>query len=97
MGPDLGPDRAGCEVATAGERRAISVFNCTQIRMAGMADHDLLLHPERWHDRALEPPAMARNTDKPQDRVRLLKVARAYDRMAARAQDWKVARERQRT
>ena len=63
--------------------------------MAGMADHDLLLHPERWHDRALETRAMARNADEPQGRNRLLKVARAYDRLAARAQDWKAARERQ--
>jgi hypothetical protein len=67
------------------------------MRMAGTADHDLLLHPERWRDRALETRAMARNADEPLDRERLLKVARAYERLATRAQDWKAARERQRT
>jgi len=59
-----------------------------------MADQDLLLQPERWHDRALETRAMARAADEPKDRKRLLRVARAYDRLAARAQDWKAARER---
>jgi hypothetical protein len=62
-----------------------------------MADHDFLLHPERWHDRALETRALARNAEEPEDRQRLLKVARAYDRLATRAQGWKAALETQRT
>ncbi len=62
-----------------------------------MADKDFLLHPERWHDRALETRAMARNAKDPQDRERLLKVARAYERLSVRAQEWKTARERQQT
>ena len=57
-----------------------------------MADHDLLMHPERWHERALETRALACNAYAPQDRERLLKVARAYDRFAVRALDWKAAR-----
>jgi hypothetical protein len=43
-----------------------------------MADDDFLLRPERWHDRALETIAMARDAKDGQDRKRLLKVARAY-------------------
>jgi hypothetical protein len=35
---------------------------------------------------------MARNAYEPQDRERLLQVARAYDHLAARAFDWKTAR-----
>jgi hypothetical protein len=58
-----------------------------------MVDHDLLMNPERWRDRALETRTMARNAYEPQDRERLLKVARAYDRLAARAFDWKTARQ----
>lgn len=65
--------------------------------MAGMADQDLLMNPERWHDRALETRAMARNAYEPQGRERLLKVARAYDCLAAREFDWKVAREADRS
>jgi hypothetical protein len=61
--------------------------------MTGMADHDLLMNPERWHDRARETRAMARDAYEPQDRERLLKVARVYDRLAVRAVDWKAARE----
>ena len=60
-----------------------------------MADHDFLLHPERWFDRAEETRLMARNAQEPGDRLRLLKVARGYDRLAARAEDWKAARQRQ--
>ena len=76
------------------EPPAISPFDLVyRIRMAGMADHDLLLHPERWRDRAVEARTMARNAQEAQDRQRLLKVARSYDRLAARAQDWKAARE----
>ena len=62
-----------------------------------MADDDLLLRPERWHDRALETRTMARNARLAESRKRLLKVARAYERMAVRAQDWKAARERRQT
>jgi hypothetical protein len=54
-----------------------------------MADHHLFLHPERWRDRALEMRTMARNAKEPEDRQRLLKVARGYERLAARAEDWK--------
>lgn len=61
-----------------------------------MADDDLLMHPERWHDRAEKTRAMARDTREQHARDRLLKVARSYERLAARAQDWKAARERER-
>jgi hypothetical protein len=54
-----------------------------------MADKDFLLHPERWHERALETRAMACSATETQDRKRLLKVARAYERLAARAKEWK--------
>jgi hypothetical protein len=57
-----------------------------------MADHDLILHPKRWRDRALEMRAMARLATEPEDRQRLLKVARGYDRFAARAEEWTPAR-----
>jgi hypothetical protein len=62
-----------------------------------MADDDFLLRPERWHQRALETLAMARNARESDNRKRLLKVARAYERLAVRAQEWKAARERQQT
>jgi hypothetical protein len=58
-----------------------------------MADNDLLLRPERWHERALETRAMARNATETLDRRRLLKVARSYERLAARAEEWKPVRE----
>ena len=57
-----------------------------------MVVDDLLLRPERWHDRALEIRAMARSARDAPARIRLLRVARAYERLAVRAQDWKVAR-----
>jgi hypothetical protein len=60
-----------------------------------MADRDFLLHPERWRDRAESTRSMARNAHETQDRERLLKTARGYDRLAARAEDWKAAREQQ--
>jgi hypothetical protein len=59
-------------------------------RMAGMANNDFLLHPDRWHERAVETRAMACNSAA-QDRKRLLKV---YERLAARAEEWKMVRER---
>jgi hypothetical protein len=74
----------------------IFLFNFVHRRgMDAMADDDLLLRPERWHERALEARAMARNAKEAQNRKRLLKVARAYERLAVRAKDWKAARERQ--
>jgi hypothetical protein len=63
--------------------------------MAGMADDDLFFRPEHWRKRAKERLAMARNAKEPRDRERLLKVARSYQRLAVRAQDWKAAREDQ--
>jgi len=58
-----------------------------------MTDNDFLLHPERWHERAVETRAMAREASEVQDRKRLLKVARAYERLATRAEEWKPVRE----
>jgi len=62
-----------------------------------MADNDTLLCPERWHERGLEAREMARNAKETEDRKRLLKVARAYERLAVRAGEWKAPRERQQT
>jgi hypothetical protein len=59
-----------------------------------MANNDFLLHPERWHERAVETRAMACNSAEIQDQKHLLKVARAYERLAARAEEWKMVRER---
>jgi hypothetical protein len=59
-----------------------------------MAEYDEL---ERWHDRALETRAMARKTREAQEQRRLLKVARSYERLAARAQERKAAHESQQT
>jgi hypothetical protein len=60
-----------------------------------MADRDLLLQAEHWHDRARQTRIMARNAKEAENRQRLLKVARGYDRLAARAEEWKAAREEQ--
>jgi hypothetical protein len=57
-----------------------------------MAEPDEL---ERWRDRALETRAMARKAWEAQERRRLLKVARSYERLAARAQERKAACESQ--
>jgi hypothetical protein len=54
-----------------------------------MADSDFVLYLERWHERALEMRAMACSATETQDRKRLLKVARAYERLAARAEERK--------
>ncbi len=60
-----------------------------------MADGDFLYHPEHWRERAQERLAMARHAKEPQDRERLLKVARSYERLASRTRDWTRARENQ--
>jgi hypothetical protein len=62
-----------------------------------MADHNLLMHPQHWRDCAEKTLAMARNSREAEVRERLLKVARSYERMAVRAQDWTVARDSQRS
>jgi hypothetical protein len=62
-----------------------------------MADRDLLLQAEYWHDRARQTRIMARNAKEAENRQRLLKVARGYDRLAARAEEWKAARRSSRT
>ena len=56
-----------------------------------MADDDLFFRPEHWRERAQERLTMARNAAEPRDRERLLKVARSYQRLAARAQEGKAA------
>jgi len=61
-----------------------------------MADTDFTVYPVRWHERALETREMARNAET-EDRKRLLKVARAYERLAARAEEWSAVRESQQT
>lgn len=61
-----------------------------------MADPDIK-HPEYWRERAEQTIAMARNVQEAEARQRLLKVARSYRRLAARAQDWNAAPERERT
>jgi len=53
-----------------------------------MANGDFFYHPEHWRERAQERLAMARQAKEPQDRERLLKVARSYERLASRTQDW---------
>lgn len=58
-----------------------------------MADYDCLMYPEHWLDRAQESRAMARNASEVQARQHFLKVARGYERLAARAEAWKAARE----
>jgi hypothetical protein len=58
-----------------------------------MANGDFFYYPEHWRERAQERLAMARHAKEPQDRERLLKVARSYERLASRTQDWKRARE----
>lgn len=58
-----------------------------------MTDNDFLLRPERWHQRAIETRAMACDAPEAQDRKRLLRVARAYERLATRAEEWKPVRE----
>jgi hypothetical protein len=62
-----------------------------------MSDRDVLMHPERWRDLAEETRTRARGVQEVEARDRLLKVARSYDRLAVRAEDWKAARERPRT
>ena len=73
------------------------VWFCTELmRKAGMADDDdLYFRPEHWRERAQERLAMARDAKQPRDRERLLKVARSYQRLAVRAQDWKAVGEDQ--
>jgi len=53
-----------------------------------MADHDVPMHPQHWRDCAEKTLAMARDSREAEVRQRLLKVARSYERMAVRAQDW---------
>jgi len=60
-----------------------------------MVDRELLLQAEHWHNRALQTRIMARNAKEAENRQRLLKVARVYDRLAARVEEWKAAREKQ--
>jgi hypothetical protein len=60
-----------------------------------MVDRELLLQAEHWHNRALQTRIMARNAKEAENRQRLLKVARGYDRLAARVEEWKAAREKQ--
>jgi hypothetical protein len=71
-------------------RSALFFFEQIDLRIAGMADHDLL-HPEHWRDRAESTRAMARDATEPDERQRLLEVARGYERFAVRAEDWKPA------
>jgi len=61
-----------------------------------MADNNFPVYPVRWHERALETREMARNAET-EDRKHLLKVARSYERLAARAEEWKAVRESQQT
>jgi hypothetical protein len=58
-----------------------------------MTDRDLI-HPDHWLDRAESTRAMARDAIDPEERRRLLKVARGYERLAVRAEDWKAAGEK---
>ena len=62
-----------------------------------MADRDFPLHPEHWLNRAESTRAMARNAHEANDRERLLKTARGYDRLAAREEDCKAACEKRQT
>jgi len=61
-----------------------------------MADHDVPTH-QHWHDCAEKTLAMARDSREAEVRQRLVKVARSYERMAVRAQDWTVSRDRERS
>jgi hypothetical protein len=54
-----------------------------------MVDRELLLQAEHWHNRALQMRLIARNANQAENRRRLLKVARGYDRLAARVKEWK--------
>jgi len=53
-----------------------------------MADHDVLTSPQHWRECAQKTLAMARDSREAERRAQLLKVARSYERMAVRAQDW---------
>ena len=79
-----------------GTAHRLFVWFCTELmRKAGMADDNLYFRPEHWRERAQERLAMARDAKQPRDRERLLKVARSYQRLAVRAQDWKAVGEDQ--
>jgi hypothetical protein len=43
--------------------------------------------PKHWRDRAESTRAVACDATEPDDRQRLLKVARGYERLAVRAED----------
>jgi hypothetical protein len=60
--------------------------------MAGLTDNNLLSQ-QLWHERASEILGMACNTTDAQERTRLIKVARAYERLATRAEDWNPERD----
>jgi hypothetical protein len=62
-----------------------------------MADHEVPLQPQHWRDCAEKTLAMARDSREAEVRQRLLKVARSYERMAVRAQDWTTRSDRQRS
>jgi hypothetical protein len=52
-----------------------------------MADYDVPTY-QHWRDCAEKTLAMARDSREVEVRQRLIKVARSYERMAVRAQDW---------
>ena len=61
-----------------------------------MPDHDVPTH-QRWRDCAERTLAMARDSREAEVRQRLIKVARSYERMAMRAEDWTPSRESERS
>ena len=61
-----------------------------------MGDHEVPTH-KHWHDCAEKTRTMARDSREAEVRQRLIKVARSYERMAVRAEDWTAQRDRQRS
>jgi len=60
-----------------------------------MADQDLVLQSQHWYDRAVDKLAMARDASEPHQREHLFRIARSYQQLAERLEDWNAAREGQ--
>jgi hypothetical protein len=73
-------------------RRSRDSFRASQKENC-MTDHDFLLNPEHWRERAEETLAKAEQAWRPEARDRLLKIAKEYERLALRAEQWRSTRQ----